>query len=176
MLLKQIGLPFRIFPSKVRENVLTGETPKELVKRLSYEKAIDVVGKIRNGIVIGADTIVVLQGKIMGKPSNARVAKEMLKALNGKSHSIFSGLTVFDSKTGRAATKVVETKVFFRKLTDSEISGYSKTREPLDKAGAYAIQGKAAWFIEKIEGDFSNVIGLPLAALAEMLQKFKIIF
>jgi septum formation protein len=117
---------------------------------------------------------VVLKNRIFGKPRNRKEAKEMLKTLNGKAHTVITGYTILDADTGKKTTKSVESKVYFKRLTDGEISTYIKSGEPLDKAGAYGVQGLGALIVKRIEGDFFNVMGLPLNALAESLKKFGI--
>ncbi len=125
-----------------------------------------------DSIIIAADTIGVLEGRILGKPFDAPHARKMLAEMSGRCHSVITGFTVVDSATSRAVSRTVETKVFFRKLTRAEISRYVNTGEPLDKAGAYAIQGLGALLVDRIEGDYSNVIGLPLCELAVVLKRF----
>lgn len=125
-----------------------------------------------DSIIIAADTIGVLEGRILGKPLDAHHARKMLAEMSGRCHSVITGFTVVDSATNRAVSRTVETKVFFRKLNKSEIDRYVRTGEPLDKAGAYAIQGLGALLVDRIEGDYSNVIGLPLCELAVVLKRF----
>lgn len=125
-------------------------------------------------MVIGADTFGVFEGKILGKPHYADQAKKMVYALSGKSHAVITGYSIIDATNGKIVTGIVETIVHFRKLTEEEIDAYVATGEPLDKAGAYAIQGIGALLVDRIEGDYYNVIGLPLCALAESLKTFGI--
>ena len=127
-----------------------------------------------DSIIIAADTIGVLEGRILGKPLDAPHACKMLAELSGRCHSVITGFTVIDSATDKAVSRSVETKVHFRKLSRAEISRYVKTGEPLDKAGAYAIQGLGSLLVERIEGDYNNVIGLPICALAIVLKGFGI--
>lgn len=173
-LLKQIGLEFTVEPSDYQEEFVAGLEPYELAKRLSLEKAKRVASHHKNALVIAADTFGVFQGKILGKPKTEAEARRMLAMLGGQCHSVITGLTIIDTDTGRTLSKSVETKVYFRKLTADEIDAYVKSGEPLDKAGAYAIQGRGAVLVAKIEGDYFNVIGLPLSALAESLKEFGI--
>jgi len=125
-------------------------------------------------IIIAADTIVVLGKKLMGKPSSEASARRMLKDLSGKMHKVLTGYCIIDSVSGKTLTKAVETKVYFKKLTSSEITNYIKSGDPFGKAGSYAIQGLGALFVKKIEGDFLNVVGLPIQDLAQDLKKFDI--
>jgi len=145
--------------------------PDELVKTLSAAKAAEVAARCAkpDDVVIGADTIVVLDGKVLGKPKDAADAKRMLRALSGRSHTVFTGVTV---RRGDAVLRHAErTEVRFRALTDDEIDRYIATGEPLDKAGAYGAQGYASLFVEHLDGDFFNVMGLPLCALGKLLNE-----
>ncbi len=152
--------------------MLPGMNPRFLARRLSSEKAKTVAKKYRDALIIAADTFIVYRDHLMGKPHTEKEAIRMLGLLNGRSHSVVTGLTIIDTETGKIVSRSVETKVWFRKLTKKEILSYVRTGEPLDKAGAYAIQGLGSLIVEKIEGDYFNVIGLPLSALAEALKKF----
>ena len=171
-LLKRIGLKFKVVPSNYEENLNPDLETHELAKSLSLQKARLVAEKHRNALVIAADTFIVLEGKILGKPHTEAEAKVMLETLNGRQHSVITGFTVIDNGTNKALSKSVETKVCIRKLSSDEIDAYVKSKEPLDKAGAYAIQGLGSVIVERIEGDYFNVIGLPLSALAESLKEF----
>jgi septum formation protein len=133
-----------------------------------------VARKHKNAIVIAADTFIVFRGKIMGKPGTEAEARKMLMILRGKSHSVITGFTILDTEENKALTKSVETVIHIKNLTPEEIDVYVKSKEPLDKAGAYAIQGLGSVIVERIEGDYFNVMGLPLSALAESLKEFGI--
>ncbi len=171
-LLEQIGLEFEVEPSNHIEVTSSTLKPHQLARLLSYEKAVAVAGKCHNAIVIAADTFIVCQGKIMGKPHTEAEARGMLAALSGKTHSVITGFTIIDADKNKIVTQSVETKVSMKKLTPAEIDAYVTSGEPLDRAGAYAIQGLGAVLAEKIEGDYFNVVGLPLSALAESLKEF----
>ena len=173
-LLKKIGLKFKVEPSNCEEKVSQELEPHELVKSLSLEKARLVAQNHKNALVIAADTFIVFKDKILGKPSTKTEAREMLEILNGKHHLVITGFTIIDTDSGRAVSKAVETKVYLKKLNSTEIDAYVDSKEPLDKAGAYAIQGLGSVIVEKIEGDYFNVIGLPLSALAESLKEFDV--
>ena len=134
-------------------------------------KAKEVAKKEENALVIGVDTIGVIGKDVLGKPKSPYEAKRILRKLSGKWHRVLSGIAIVDSLSGKITTDVVETKVKFRKLSYKEIDRYIETDEPLDKAAAYAIQGRAALFVEEIKGDFFNVVGLPIFRLAQMLAK-----
>ncbi len=171
-LLERIGLKFEVEPSRYEEQTIPALGPHELVKRNSLEKAKTVAARRRNAIIIAADTIGVFRGRILGKPHTPTEARKMLTALSGRSHRVITGFTITDSETGKTTSRSVETKVYFRELAPEEIDAYVRTGEPLDKAGAYAIQGLGALIVERIDGDYYNVIGLPLCALVEALKEF----
>lgn len=173
-LLKMLGCEFKVIPSQIKEEVNPHLSPIQNVKNLSRLKALDVASKISNGIVIAADTDVILDEKILGKPKNKKEAKEMLKKLSGKEHQVITGITVIDVKTKTIKEGAVITKVKFRKLNQNLIEKYVKSEKVLDKAGAYAIQEKGSLLIESIKGDYFNVVGLPLGALNQLLDKFGI--
>ncbi len=174
-ILNQLGLDFKVIPSEVSETMPEeSAAPQELVTRLAWHKASDVAHKLEQGLVIGADTLVVLEDIIFGKPSGPVEAVEMLSMLNGKIHSVYTGIAMVQVPSGQTEVGYSETKVKFRALSKEEIQSYVATGEPLDKAGAYGIQGKGGALIEGIEGCYFNVVGLPLSKLVEMLRKFEI--
>lgn len=171
-LLKQLGLKFRTMVCEVDESPPQGMSPFELVQLLAVKKAMAVARLLEDGIVIGADTLVVLNGQPLGKPADGEEAVEMLKRLRGTGHEVCTGVALVDAATRKVQVEIERTCVFFRTLEEEEIRRYVATGEPLDKAGAYAVQGLAAVFIKGIEGCYTNVVGLPLAKLAEMLRQF----
>ncbi len=171
-ILESVGLKFDICVSGYEEDLGMKKEPRALARFLSRKKAEEVAYKYKNAIIIAADTFIVFRDKLLGKPHTAKEATKMLTMLNGKAHSVITGFTVLDTGTRKRVSRSIETKVYFKKLTQKEIKAYVNTKEPLDKAGAYAIQGLGALFVEKIEGDFLNVVGLPLASLAETLKGF----
>ena len=173
-LLEKIGLKFEVEPSNYAEDMHSRLSPDKLARAISLEKARAVARKHKNAIVIAADTFIVFRGKIMGKPNTEAEARKMLMALRGKSHSVITGFTILDTEENKVLTKSVETVIHIKKLTPEEIDGYVKSKEPLDKAGAYAIQGLGSVIVERIEGDYFNVMGLPLSALSESLTEFGI--
>jgi septum formation protein len=165
-------LRIKVVSSKVRESKFNIKNPEKLVKTLALTKAREVARGVKEGLVIGADTIVVLEGKVLGKPKSREEAKIMLRGLSGKTHEVLTGLAVVDASSGKTTVDFVKTKVKFRELSQGEIDAYVATGEPLDKAGAYAIQEKAGLFVERINGCYFNVVGLPLAKLAEILKEY----
>jgi septum formation protein len=173
-LLEKIGLVFEVDPGNAPEDVDIDLEPHELAEKLSLKKALAVAPKHTNAVVITADTFIVFSGRIIGKPSMEAEAKEILTMLSGKSHSVITGFTIVDTDDNRSLSRAVETKVHMKQLTGSEIDAYIRSKEPLGKAGAYAIQGLGSIIVDKIEGDYFNVIGLPLSALAECLKQFGI--
>jgi septum formation protein len=171
-LLKQLGLKFTSFSVDLDEELLDGEHPIKTVKRLSLQKSEAAKKRVKSGIIITADTIVVLDHQIIGKPRSKKEAILFLKKLSGKTHTVFTGFTIFNSHNEKTITEYVRTNVKFRVLTDDEIVEYVNGGSPMDKAGAYGIQDDfGAVFVEKINGCYYNVVGLPLAKLYKSLIK-----
>lgn len=172
-LLEQVGLKFEILPAGGEEKITT-ENPALAVRELAAQKAADVMEKTAGDcLVIGADTVVALDGQILGKPSDEEDAARMLRMLQGRSHSVYTGVTLLHREGDCVAETVFseETRVTFYPMTEEEIRGYIKSREPMDKAGAYGIQGLAAAFVESISGDYNNVVGLPVGRIWQELKK-----
>jgi septum formation protein len=172
-LLQQIGLPFEVMPGDVPEHGRPETDPKELARALAREKALAIAEQVPDGLVIGADTIVVVDGRVLGKPVDDADARAMLRLLSGRSHQVITGVAVVDRQEGRTLAVNVDhecTDVLFLPWSEADIDAYVATGEPLDKAGAYAIQGYASVLIAGIRGCYFNVVGLPLATLARMLR------
>ena len=165
-LLEQMGFCFTVAVSEIDEQRLPFEKPDALVKRLAHEKALAVFESGR--IVIAADTVVAVGEEILGKPTDAADAKRMLRMLSGRSQVVYTGFCVLDGE--KTVSDAVATEVVFRPMSDAEIDRYIASKEPMDKAGAYGIQGGAARFISEIHGDYYNVVGLPLCRLATVLK------
>lgn len=177
-LLKQIGMSFKTMPS-IKEEKITKNTPEEIVEELSYQKAVDICGQLGDSmkedfVVIGADTIVSIWGEVMGKPADKEDACEMLSKLQGKSHQVYTGVTL--------AWKYKDTPAMFHTfhecsdvtvypMTEEEIKSYVNSREPMDKAGAYAVQGKFAAYIQGICGDYNNIVGLPVGRVYQEMKQ-----
>lgn len=175
-LLEQIGLSFQIEPARGKEHI-TSVIPREVVEELSYQKAMEVAELHRDedALILGADTIVVYDNQIMGKPADEEEAKAMLRQLSGKTHCVFTGVTavLWENKEKTVRTFSEKTEVTFYPMSEEEIMFYVKTREPMDKAGAYGIQGIGAKYIQAICGDYNNVVGLPVARLyQEVLREW----
>ncbi len=173
-ILRNAGLKFKTANSNYEEDLSLKLEPHKLAKFLSKEKASAVAHKYKDAVIISADTFILFKSNILGKPHTKARAKKMLEMLNNKTHSVITGFTVLDTASGKRTSKSVETKVTFKKLSAKEIDAYVRTGEPLDKAGAYGIQGLGALLVRKIDGDYLNVIGLPLTSLADCLKKFSI--
>lgn len=169
-LLENLGVKFDIIVSDVEEKTDLNAAPHEIAMNLAYLKAKDVSNNVKDdAIVIAADTIVVKE-KILGKPCDEKEAFNMLKSLSGGVHEVITGIAVIANYKDKEILDYVSTKVYFKSISDQWILNYIRTGEPMDKAGAYGIQGKAALFIEKIDGDYYNVVGLPVSRLAVILQ------
>lgn len=173
-ILQKSGLKFQAVASNYEEDMNSKLKPLELAKFLSYGKAQALINRFQNHIIIGADTFIVLGDRILGKPHTVSEARKMLRRISGRAVSVITGFTIIDTELRKKISKAIETKVFFKKLTGQEIDNYIKTKEPLDKAGAFAIQGLGAVFVRRIEGDYYNVMGLPLYDLIQALKKFKV--
>ncbi|MCB4792103.1 MAG: Maf family protein [Elusimicrobia bacterium] len=170
-LLKECGLKFKVIPASIKENTRY-KNPAKIVERLSLKKALFVGNKLKDGLVIGADTIVVLKGRIIGKPKDKKDAFRILSMLNGTYHRVYTGVAVVDAKTLKYKVGHEVSRVKMRKLSKEEINNF--TGKHMDKAGAYSVQEQEDAFVEKIEGDYYNVVGLPLRKLAALLRAFKI--
>lgn len=177
-LLTQIGMTYEVAPSTVEEK-MEGTLPEEIVQGLSAQKAEDVCGKFlergeEDFLVIGADTVVALDGSVMGKPADREDACRMLGLLQGKTHQVYTGVALIAKEAGKERLEVFaeKTDVTFYPMTEKEIQEYIDTGESMDKAGAYGIQGRAAVYIQKICGDYNNVVGLPVAKLYQKLKEF----
>jgi len=174
-LLRSVGLKFKTIPAHVNENYLAGESPRQHVKRLSSDKAIVIAKKYPKAWVLGADTIVVIDGLILGKPKNKNQALEMLRKLSGREHKVFTGFTIAHAVARIYQTKVIQSTVQFKKISSKEMKWYVSCDEPYDKAGGYAVQGKGACFIQSIRGSYTNVIGLPICEVLEAFRNLKAI-
>ncbi len=173
-LLQQLGLKFDVAPSDYAEDMTKKLPPRKLAAFLSRGKAEAVAKNYQNAVVIAADTFVVLKNELLGKPRTPKEAQAMLRKISGKTLAVITGFTIVDTDTRKKVSRSVEAKIRIKKLAPDEIAAYVKTGEPLDKAGAFAVQGRGAAIVERIEGDFFAVVGLPLFDLAEALKKFGI--
>jgi len=171
-LLKQlIGEKFLVYPSSYEEPPQPGLNPEEVLLKHSVEKARDVAKHFNSGIVISADTSVIYNGEILGKPGSPENAEKMLEKVSGREIQVITGLTVLDLDSMQEISEFESTNVWMAKISKEQISAYVRTGEPLDKAGAFAAQGKGAVLVEKVDGDFFNVVGLPLFRLGKILER-----
>lgn len=175
-LLHQIGVPHEVKPADVDETPLYGELPREYVQRVANSKALAVFAQQPEAIILAADTTVVVDDHILGKPESADHARRMLMQLSGRSHQVMTALSLVRAGPREPERQqcLVTTEVTFMPLSDAEINRYINTHEPFGKAGGYAIQGFAAAFVESIHGSYSNVVGLPLAETADCLQSWQV--
>jgi septum formation protein len=170
-LLSSIGLTFDVIPSEVPEVHQSGESPEEYVARLSRDKAAAIAARHGNAWIIAADTTVLLGEELLEKPADAEDAKRMLATIAGRTHIVYTGVTLQNEMQDWRDTRVAESEVRMLPLDAADIAWYVSTGEPLDKAGAYAVQGIGAMFIDSIHGSYTNVVGLPLALLFQMLRR-----
>ncbi len=171
-LLRTLGYSFDIMPHSIEEHISRGVPSDELIMDIARQKADDVANKVDNAIIISADTVILHGKHILGKPKDRGDAKKMLLLLSDSVHEVITGVCLVDVPSRKKMLRIDRTRIKMCRITEEEIDAYVSTGEPLDKAGAYAIQGRGEKFIEKIEGSYSNVVGLPLEVLQEMLQHF----
>lgn len=171
-ILTAVGWPFEAQPAHIDETRLECESPEDFVSRLAREKAERVASTRLFGLVLGADTTVVVDGHILEKPRDEEDARRMLRLMSERPHEVLTGVALVSAESGRVAAGIERTRVRFAAMTDEEIAWHVETGSVLDKAGAYAIQGRAALFIEGIEGDYWNVVGLPVRLVYELARGF----
>lgn len=169
-ILQNTKLKFEIQKSNIQEVVLENESPINMVVRLAYEKAFDVAQNNREKLVIGADTIVVLDDEVLGKPKDKNEAYQMIKKLSNKTHKVITGISLINLKQGVVVNDYVVSLVTFKNLSEDSIKDYINTNESLDKAGAYGIQGYGALLVDNIQGDYFNIVGLPISKLSDLLK------
>jgi len=174
-LLEQAGLTFSVIPSALDESTVTVSIPESYVISLAESKAFDISQKHPAAWIIGADTIVLIDRKILGKPASINEAHDMLQRLSGRTHQVLTGYCICCKKKNRVFSETVKTDVRFKKLTAAEIKWYIQTGEPFDKAGAYAIQGMGTFLVKSINGSYTNVVGLPVCEVIEFLIKEEVI-
>lgn len=170
-MLTNIGVGFETVPSDIHERLHPDEAPADYIIRLARAKVVAVARKVESGLVIGADTIVVLDGQILEKPEDEKDAEQMLRLLSDRWHAVMTGVALYDAATRREVADYEKTLVRFAQLSDREIEWYVKSGEPMDKAGGYAIQGLGGLFIEEIAGNYYNVVGLPIPLLYRLAKR-----
>ena len=170
-LLEQIGVDFELSPGQIQEWPHPDEAPPDYITRIARAKVIAIARKRDSGLVIGADTVVVLDGRMLGKPEDENAARTMLRQLSGRWHAVMTGVALYDVTTRQEVADFDKTLVKFAQLTDREIEWYVKTGEPMDKAGAYGIQGFGGLLVEEIAGNYYNVVGLPLPLVYRLARR-----
>lgn len=170
-ILENANVKFDVVKSTINEVILDQELPSQVVMRLAFEKCMDIASKNENDLVIGADTIVVLDDIILGKPKDKEDATSMIKKLSGKTHQVITGISLINLSVNKKIIDYVVSNVKFKDLSEEDIKDYIQTNESLDKAGAYGIQGYGAILVEEIQGDYFNIVGLPISRLSDLLKK-----
>jgi septum formation protein len=169
---QQIGIDVKVVESSINESVRIDEKPEQIAMSLAFQKAIDVSNKVDNSIIIAADTIVVKENEIIGKPKNKLDARETLQSLSGQKHNVITGFALIDNNRRLKIVDYELTEVYFKELDINDVEAYLETNEYLDKAGSYAIQGKGSLLVEKINGCYFNVVGLPISKINDSLKKY----
>ena len=170
-ILENANVKFKIMASSIEELTLDSESPCQMVMRLAFEKCIDIASRQKSDLVISADTIVVLDNTILGKPKDEIEARKMITSLSGRTHQVITGISLINLDNNKKIIDYVISNVKFKKLSEEDINDYIRTRESLDKAGAYGIQGYGALLVEEIQGDYFNIVGLPISRLSDLLKK-----
>lgn len=173
-LLRQLGVPFEVVPSGIAETLPPGPV-REAVQALALAKARAVAGRVGLAVVLGADTAVVLAGEVFGKPESPEDARRMLRALRGREHEVITAVALVEAPSGREETAAVVSRVLMREYSEAEIEAYVASGEPFDKAGAYAVQAAAGALVAKVDGCYTNVVGLPLTTTSRLLEAWGII-
>ena len=173
-LLHQVGIPFTVIEPSIAEEMVEGVSYEEMVTRLALEKTASVSGKVESGYILAADTVVVSGSKALGKPVNTEEAGRMLRQLSGTRHLVLTGIALVNADTGASESGFAKTYVWMKTLTDEQINSYVATGEPMDKAGGYGIQGRAALFVDRVDGCYFNVVGLPLGLFFEFLVRMQV--
>jgi septum formation protein len=171
-LLAILGLPFSVVPSSIDETATRGETPETFVARVAKEKGMEVASRVSQSVVLSADTVVTIDGEILGKPADEQEAVGMLRKLSGRDHWVYTAVCVVNQVKQETREGLDRTRVWFNPINDAQILDYVRRENVLDKAGAYAIQGYAGIFIPRIEGNYFNVMGLPLPLVYELLSNW----
>jgi septum formation protein len=174
-LLERAGLRFAVIPSRLDEASVSASTPDDYVRELAVAKAIDIGRSYPESWVIGADTVVVVEDRMLGKPASTALARDMLRQLSGRTHQVLTGYCICRRSDERMFADTVRTDVLFKTLTDEEIEWYIQTGEPFDKAGAYAIQGIGTFLVKRINGSYTNVVGLPVCEVLEFLIREQVV-
>ena len=169
-ILENTNVKFKIMASSIEELTLEGESPCQMVMRLAFEKGIDIAFRQKSDLVISADTIVVLDNTVLGKPKDEIEARKMITSLSGRTHQVITGISLINLDNNKKIIDYVISNVKFKNLSEEDINDYIRTKESLDKAGAYGIQGYGALLVEEIQGDYFNIVGLPISKLSDLLK------
>lgn len=170
-ILENANVKFKVIASSIEELTLDGESPSHMVMRLAFEKGIDIASRQKSDLVISADTIVVLNDTVLGKPKDEIEARKMITSLSGKTHQVITGVSLINLDNNKKIIDYVISNVKFKNLSEEDINDYIRTNESLDKAGAYGIQGYGALLVEEIQGDYFNIVGLPISKVSDLLKK-----
>lgn len=170
-ILENASVKFEVMASSIEELTLDGESPCQMVMRLACEKGMDIASRQKNDLIISADTIVVIDNTVLGKPENEIEARKMITSLSGRTHQVITGISLINLDNNKKIIDYVISNVKFKNLSEEDINDYIRTKESLDKAGAYGIQGYGALLVDEIQGDYFNIVGLPISRLSDLLKK-----
>ena len=170
-ILENTSVKFDVMASSIKELTIDGESPCQMVMRLAFEKGMDIASRQKNDLIISADTIVVIDNTVLGKPKNEIEARKMITSLSGRTHQVITGISLINLDNNKKIIDYVISNVKFKNLSEEDINDYIRTKESLDKAGAYGIQGYGALLVDEIQGDYFNIVGLPISRLSDLLKK-----
>ncbi|WP_289293963.1 Maf family protein [Romboutsia ilealis] len=170
-ILENASVKFEVMASSIEELTLDGESPCQMVMRLAFEKGMDIASRQKSDLIISADTIVVIDNTVLGKPENEIEARKMITSLSGRTHQVITGISLINLDNNKKIIDYVISNVKFKNLSEEDINDYIRTKESLDKAGAYGIQGYGALLVDEIQGDYFNIVGLPISRLSDLLKK-----
>lgn len=170
-ILENASVKFEVMASSIEELTLDGESPCQMVMRLAFEKGMDIASRKKSDLIISADTIVVIDNTVLGKPENEIEARKMITSLSGRTHQVITGISLINLDNNKKIIDYVISNVKFKNLSEEDINDYIRTKESLDKAGAYGIQGYGALLVDEIQGDYFNIVGLPISRLSDLLKK-----
>lgn len=170
-ILENASVKFEVMASSIEELTLDGESPCQMVMRLAFEKGMDIASRQKNDLIISADTVVVIDNTVLGKPENEIEARKMITSLSGRTHQVITGISLINLDNNKKIIDYVISNVKFKNLSEEDINDYIRTKESLDKAGAYGIQGYGALLVDEIQGDYFNIVGLPISRLSDLLKK-----
>ncbi|WP_286316294.1 Maf family protein [Romboutsia ilealis] len=170
-ILENTSVKFDVMASSIKELTIDGESPCQMVMRLAFEKGMDIASRQKSDLIISADTIVVIDNTVLGKPKNEIEARKMITTLSGRTHQVITGISLINLERNKKIIDYVISNVKFKNLSEEDVNDYIRTKESLDKAGAYGIQGYGALLVNEIQGDYFNIVGLPISRLSDLLKK-----